>query len=732
MLRAFIAINTILLLNCSILLGQTITWQTEVDSVNNFSSPHLVDLTGDGVLDIVVGGGLEDNARLYAASAFNGANGDILWHTAARDQIFGSAIFMDITGDGIPESFLGGRDAIFMAIDGRGGQVVWEFYPQGATQNPADDDLYNFYNAQFIPDQDNDGLEDILVGNGGDKFAGPLDFERPAGHVMVISAKDGKQIAKAVVPDGQEIYMSILVADLDKDGTLEVIFGTGGETTTGSLWRTTLADVLAEDISGAIELVNGDRKGIVAPPSLADFNSDGVLDIIAHMYNGHIVAINGANNRILWEHNVEMGEAIASPVIGFFNDDLIPDVFSAYGIGIAPTFLEFKLFMFDGATGTIEYEESKEGFTLITPIAYDHDEDGMDEVLIPTHKPFKEGPPFQHKLTLIDFNDGQESDIVSLTDGAILGPTPWVGDMDDDGDLELVYVHHTAGNSPKPSSGFSTKRIELTTSKPDNIAFGAYMGTHYDGKYYNELYDCPEDFRPEFDYDGRLCTGFGHVGARMLDGQAPFTITWNDSTFPPLQSREFEISGLEMGDYTLSITDANGCLAALKVGFPNPVAPLVATIEIVDEELAPENGASIGITATGGTGTLTYEWSNGSTEATINNLTYGTYTVTITDENACSIEQTAIIAISGIEDEILHPLQVYPNPTIDGEIWINLPPENGNLSIYNSKGQLIVSQNLIGNNTNQALPIQLTNQGIYWIFWKNDDTTYSTPIVVLE
>ena len=44
----------------------------------------------------------------------------------------------------------------------------------------------------------------MLTANGGDKFATPLDFDRPIGNVMVVSGLDGAQIAKAPVPDGKE------------------------------------------------------------------------------------------------------------------------------------------------------------------------------------------------------------------------------------------------------------------------------------------------------------------------------------------------------------------------------------------------------------------------------------------------------------------------------------------------------------------------------------------------
>ena len=46
---------------------------------------------------------------------------------------------------------------------------------------------------------------------------------------------------------------------------------------------------------------------------------------------------------------------------------------------------------------------------------------------------------------------------------------------------------------------------------------------------------------------------------------------------------------------------------------------------------------SIDITVSGGTGSYDYSWSNGENLEDISNLTAGTYSVTATDENGCSI-----------------------------------------------------------------------------------------------
>ena len=101
----------------------------------------------------------------------------MLWHVGAKDQIFGSASLKDLTGDGVDDVIINGRSAEFMAINGKTGKVIWRFNKKTDKQN-----WYAFYNAQFIKDQNNDGMQDILISNGGNVWAAPHETkDRPPG-----------------------------------------------------------------------------------------------------------------------------------------------------------------------------------------------------------------------------------------------------------------------------------------------------------------------------------------------------------------------------------------------------------------------------------------------------------------------------------------------------------------------------------------------------------------------
>jgi hypothetical protein len=93
-------------------------WQSFTDSIGTFSSARSSDLNGDGVMDIVIGGGTDSLFSNNGVMAYNGVDGSLLWKRSSRDELFGSAIFQDLNSDGINDVIISGRAAQLLAIDG--------------------------------------------------------------------------------------------------------------------------------------------------------------------------------------------------------------------------------------------------------------------------------------------------------------------------------------------------------------------------------------------------------------------------------------------------------------------------------------------------------------------------------------------------------------------------------------------------------------------------------------
>lgn len=105
------------------------------------------------------------------------------------------------------------------------------------------------------------------------------------------------------------------------------------------------------------------------------------------------------------------------------------------------------------------------------------------------------------------------------------------------------------------------------------------------------------------------------------------------------------ITGLSAGNYTVTVTDALGCSVVSSAGITEPTILSNPAFTSTDDPCGRNIGSSVALVS-GGTGVLTYLWSNGGTGATASNLSAATYTVTITDQNGCA--KTGVVSISSI------------------------------------------------------------------------------------
>lgn len=102
------------------------------------------------------------------------------------------------------------------------------------------------------------------------------------------------------------------------------------------------------------------------------------------------------------------------------------------------------------------------------------------------------------------------------------------------------------------------------------------------------------------------------------------------------------ITDLSPGTYTVSIVDANDCPASLSVSIIEPPA-LSANATATAETASNANDGTASALPTGGTEPYSYEWSNGDTTAVITGLAPGSYSVSVTDANGCTVSQTVIV-----------------------------------------------------------------------------------------
>lgn len=457
------------------------SWTKILPGLGSFSSPRITDLNNDGIGDVIFGAGREEfKATDSAVIALNGKTGDMLWKVSAKDQIFGSATLKDVNNDGIQDIFIGGRSAELMAIDGKSGKIIWRFKAPLEQKKS----WFNFYNPQFIPDQNNDGFEDILVSNGGDVLAEPYDPNRAVGHLVILDGQNGELIVRAPMPDGKEIYMSISILPHKSDNFKNIIFGTGGETIGGSLYVTSLKEILKGDISNSTELDSSKSKGFVGAPVWVDINNDNNPDIVANAVDGRLLAFDGITHKKIWSTQVPDTEAYSSLAVGHFTKDSIPDFFVSYAQGVWPNLDWSKQVMVNGRNGKIEFEDTLGFYQLSTPVVADLNGDGVDEAILSMN--YKETDKYHLKyfytnLAVIDFLK-KEAVVLALNyPGHNISSTPWIGDVDNSGTIDIIYLHSNNIKQTYTFDGMQINRIDTTNPVYKKTKWGSYMGTNYDG-----------------------------------------------------------------------------------------------------------------------------------------------------------------------------------------------------------------------------------------------------------
>ena len=467
-----------------------LAWKNSLPRVGSQSSPRVSDLNGDGVLDIVMGAGENEyQSSDFGILAFDGQTGELLWKHPCTDQVYGSAAFQDVSGDGTPDVFIGGRGNQFYAIDGKTGQNIWQWQYHHENDPILKYARFNFQNAVWVPDQNNDGLQDLLVTCGGNSRAEAYKTaDRYPGVLMIFDAKNGGVIAADTMPDGKEAYMPPLYIE-QPDGSQQIIFGTGGETLDGTLYCSNLPDLLNKTLSRARPIASEKGHGYIAPSVAVDINGDGFKDIVSISHGSTITAVDGKTLKEIWQLNIPDTESSNALAIGQFTGDATPDFFTFVSRGVWPDSKGSIQILIDGKTGEKVYSNALGCTGFSSPAIYDLNDDGIDEAIISINEyDCEQGFVSEAKLDIstrliaMDFKNNQVQTIDQQTKFKNIFSTPWLGDLDGDGYLDIVYANYFSPNSSLLAFvGMELKRISsgIKINKP--VKWGAYMGTDGNG-----------------------------------------------------------------------------------------------------------------------------------------------------------------------------------------------------------------------------------------------------------
>lgn len=474
-----------------------LVWDKNLYMIGSQSSPRAADLNEDGVMDIIMGAGKNEYQHSQQGIiALDGKSGELLWQQEAPDQVYGSATLYDITGDGIQDVFIGGRSPHLKALNGKTGEVIWTYQYQYEDHPVLQYARFNFQNSVLVPDQNQDGFQDLLIINGGNPKAKPnTEEDRFPGVLMLFDTKTGYIIAADTMPDGKESYMPPLCLAQPGSEDTAIIFGTGGETIAGNLYMARLSDLVKGKLANAKVIASEEGHGFIAPPSLADISQDGYLDIVAISHGSTVFAIDGKDQQPLWQQRIENTESSNSFAVGYFTDDNVPDFFTFVSRGQWPHSTGSLQIMLDGKDGSIAYLDSMGCTGFSSPVVYDLNKDERDEAIISINEfdctgGFTERAPstMENKLLAIDFSKSSVNIIDQMQGFKNIFSTPWIGDLDQDGYLDIVHCQYF-----NPSAdliifmGMRVKRISTPVRVKNPPVWGAYMGSNGDGVFQPHL-----------------------------------------------------------------------------------------------------------------------------------------------------------------------------------------------------------------------------------------------------
>jgi hypothetical protein len=220
--------------------------------------------------------------------------------------------------------------------------------------------------------------------------------------------------------------------------------------------------------------------------------------------------------------------------------------------------------------------------------------------------------------------------------------------------------------------------------------------------------------------DNLLCFGDedGVIVAIAEGGTGELSFSFDGGDFE--LTNEFD--GLGAGEYSVIVSDENGCQVVASLELTEPTA-LTANSASTDESAQGAGDASATATANGGTPPYSYSWTgpNGfsSDEQNLTGLSAGAYSVTVTDANGCSVVADTEVLVNVGELGSNVRFAVYPNPS-NAFFYLNiegLSGERAQYSVLDATGRLVdrVELNAGGANFRETIDLSHVQSGIYFL-----------------
>lgn len=322
-------------------------------------------------------------------------------------------------------------------------------------------------------------------------------------------------------------------------------------------------------------------------------------------------------------------------------------------------------------------------------------------------------PSGNYSLVVTDANSCSDTVAVSLSSAGAPATSAAVTNVSCNGGADgSIAVSVTGGTSPYT---FNWSNGAASSSVTGLVA-GTYSGTVTDanGCQASEMVNVtgPAAISGSVTtVDAGCGSSNGSATVTASGGTPGYTYLWSNG------ETSAAAGNLAAGNYSVTVTDANGCPAVFVASVSNTNAPVVVAGSTDASAYGACDGSALA-NATGGTSPYSYLWSSGDTTSNTTGLCAGTYNVTVTDASNCS--GTASVVVSQPVGLTMHQgagsgFRIYPNPS-NGKFFIyGTGSQVSVLRIYNVPGEIVFSLPEMAPQYPIAIDLSNHPEGIYFV-----------------
>jgi gliding motility-associated-like protein len=231
----------------------------------------------------------------------------------------------------------------------------------------------------------------------------------------------------------------------------------------------------------------------------------------------------------------------------------------------------------------------------------------------------------------------------SITEPAALIPFPTsITNATCNGVCNGSATIQAVGGTPPYTYSWSTTPAQ-TNATANNLCAGVYTVTVTDQNLCSAnntiTITQPNVLLPNGTSTNVTCFGFcdGTASVSPTGGTLPYSYLWSTN------ATTSSINSLCPGNYSVTITDNNSCTTTYSATITQPTQ-LAVSVTKTNATCGSVCNGTANATANGGTLPYSYSWSpGGQTTPSVSGLCAGSYTLTVTDANNCTINQTVII-----------------------------------------------------------------------------------------